>query len=86
MLPVEVMFDFGYRGTSLMRNQPPPYAPTVGLCLGPYGDSRGVGVSYERGTPVFDFWRLAGAFLDVFPKVTDSWYRGASLIRNIPPP
>jgi len=26
--------------------------PAVGLCLGPYGGPRGVGVSYERGTPV----------------------------------
>jgi len=25
---------------------------TVALCLGTYGDSRGVSVSYERGTPV----------------------------------
>ena len=24
----------------------------VAPCLGPYGDFRGVGVSYERGTPV----------------------------------
>ena len=29
---------------------------TSGLCLGPYGDPRGVSVSYERGTPV---WRPA---------------------------
>jgi len=40
-----------YRGTSLIRNTP-PYDPTVALCLGTYGDLRGVGVSYERGTPV----------------------------------
>jgi len=26
--------------------------PTVRLCLGTYGDPMGVGVSYERGTPV----------------------------------
>ena len=26
--------------------------PTVVLCLGTYGDPRGVGVSHERGTPV----------------------------------
>ena len=25
--------------------------PAVALCLGPFGDPRGVGVSYERGTP-----------------------------------
>ena len=26
--------------------------PDVAPCLGTYGDPRGVGVSYERGTPV----------------------------------
>ena len=30
----------------------PPEDPTVGLCLGPYGGPREVGVSYERDTPV----------------------------------
>ena len=34
------------------KNPPPPQVPTVALCLGTYGDPRGVGVSYERGTPV----------------------------------
>ena len=29
-----------------------PQDPTVGLCLGPYGDPKGGGGSYERGTPV----------------------------------
>ena len=29
-----------------------PQDPTVGLCLVPYGGPRGVGVSYEGGTPV----------------------------------
>ena len=40
-----------YRGTSLVR-KPLPLRPSVGLCLGPYGDPRGGAVSYERGTPV----------------------------------
>ena len=39
-----------YRGTSLIRNR--SLDPTVGLCLGTYGDPRGVSVSYERGDPV----------------------------------
>jgi len=30
----------------------PPLDSTFGPCLGPYGGLRGVGVSYERGTPV----------------------------------
>ena len=30
----------------------PPWDPTVALCLGHYGDPRGWGSSYERGTPV----------------------------------
>jgi len=34
------------------KNPPPSQDPTVALCLGNYGDPRGVGVSYERGTPV----------------------------------
>ena len=34
------------------KKQPPPQDPAVALCLGTYGDARGVGVSYERGTPV----------------------------------
>ena len=37
---------------SMKKNQYHYYkvrAPTVALCLGTYGDSRGVGVSYERG-------------------------------------
>jgi hypothetical protein len=41
-----------YRGNSRMRNRPPPWDPTVGPCLGPHGDPRRVGVSFERGTPV----------------------------------
>ena len=39
------------RGTSLIRNTP-PQDPAVALCLGTYGDPRGVGVSFARGTPV----------------------------------
>ena len=40
-----------YRGDSLIRNT----HPTIALRLGTYGDPRGVGVSYERGTPVACF-------------------------------
>ena len=35
-----------------MRNQL-HLGPTVGLCIGSYGDPGGAGVSYERGTPVW---------------------------------
>ena len=34
------------------KNPTPSYDPTVALCLGTYGGPMGVGVSYERGTPV----------------------------------
>ena len=34
--------------------------PAVDLCLRTYGDPKGVGVSYERGTPV-DLWDACGA-------------------------
>jgi hypothetical protein len=40
-----------YRGISLIRNTPSE-DPTVALFLRIYGEPRGVGVSYERGTPV----------------------------------
>ena len=36
----------------LAHKNPPRVNPTVALCLGTYGDPGGVGVSYERGTPV----------------------------------
>ena len=45
-----------YRGTSLVRT-PPPQDPSVALCLGIYRDPMGVGVSYERGTPVLSLGR-----------------------------
>ena len=35
-----------YRGTSLIRNNP-PVDPTVARCLGTYGGPRGLDVSYE---------------------------------------
>jgi len=35
------------RGTWLINKQLP-----LGLCIGSYSDPRGLGVSYERGTPV----------------------------------
>jgi len=50
------------------KKHPPPKDPTVALCLGPYRDPMGVGVSYERGTSVLKpstkrrrrAWRNAG--------------------------
>ena len=41
---------WGFRGSSLIRPPNPPKDPTVALCLGTYGDPRGVGVSYGRST------------------------------------
>ena len=40
-----------HRGTSLIKTAP-PYDPTEGLCLGPYGGPGGWKVSNERGTLV----------------------------------
>ena len=48
-----------YRVISLIRT-PPPQDPTVALCLGTCGDPRGLGVSYERGTPVHSLLRAIG--------------------------
>ena len=67
MLPKQIITTFSemgqhglfpsYRGTSLIRNAPPKDI-TVALCIGTYGDPRGVGVSYERSTPVENnFWQ-----------------------------
>ena len=41
----------GYRDTSLRRT-PPLHNPTVAVCPGTFGDPRGVGVYYDRGTHV----------------------------------
>jgi hypothetical protein len=38
-------------GLPRSKETAPPWDPTVGLCLGPYGGPRGA-VSYERGAPV----------------------------------
>ena len=39
------------QGLSQSQENNPPEDPTVALHLGTFGDPRGVGVSYERGTP-----------------------------------
>ena len=39
----------------LAHENPPPQDPTVALCLGTCGDPMGVGVSYERGIPVYQW-------------------------------
>ena len=41
-----------YRGVPRSQETASPNDPTLALCLGTYGDPRGVGVSYERGTPI----------------------------------
>ena len=46
-----------YRGTSLIRKTP-PYDPVVARCIRTSGDPRGLVVSYERGTPVGDGYRI----------------------------
>ena len=33
------------QGYLAQKKTPPPQGPTVGLCLGPYGGPRGMGVS-----------------------------------------
>jgi len=46
-----MQFLIEYRGKPLI-SPPPPWILTVALRTGDYGDPRGVGVSYGRGTPV----------------------------------
>ena len=47
----------------LAHKTPPPLDPTAGLCLGPFDDPKGVGVSYERGSLVSNrkSWEHANA-------------------------
>ena len=71
--------DTHYMGTSLIINIP-PQDPTVALCLGTYGSPRGVGVSYERGTPVC--FASEGLGLVERRGGPDSKNGGSSLIRN----
>jgi hypothetical protein len=48
---VSVRWVGGCRGTSLVRNNP-PIGPYIIPMTRDLGDPRGLGVSYERGTPV----------------------------------
>jgi len=41
-----------HTGAPRSLDPPPPWDPTVALCLGTYGDPRGVGVPDERDIPV----------------------------------
>ena len=50
------------QGYLAQENKKPSYDPTAGLYLGSYGGPRGVGVSYERGSPVHGWW---GCFAQV---------------------
>ena len=38
-----------YTGVPHLYENAPPYDPTAGLCLGAYGDPRGVGVFFLMG-------------------------------------
>ena len=44
------------------KKDPPPSDPTVTLCPGTYGDPMGVGVSYQRGTPVLEHEVIPSSF------------------------
>ena len=47
-----VTVHLGSTGVSRLQENAPPYDPTVALGLQTYGGPMGLGVSYERGTPV----------------------------------
>ena len=51
-LPSPSLPGVPYRGTSLIRNRPPPLGPAEEPRHGPTVGSYGVAVSYERGTLV----------------------------------
>ena len=48
---VHVVWKHRFTGEPRSSETPPPWDPTVAPCLGTYTDPRGMGVSYERGTP-----------------------------------
>ena len=48
----EVSRERSATGVPRSQETAPPQDPRVGLCLGPYGGPKEVGVSYKRGTPV----------------------------------
>ena len=50
-----------------MRPPPPREDPSVALCPGTYGNLMGVGVSYERGTPVVSELEPPGLLRGVLP-------------------
>ena len=52
------------QGYLAYKNPPPPEDPSVALCLGNFGDPRGVGVFYERGTLVPHFGLVLEPFRD----------------------
>ena len=55
----------------LAHKKPPAPRTLVGLCLGTYGGPMGVGISYERGTPVGN---TAGGYMGApVDKVTECW-------------
>ena len=66
-------------GTSLIRNSGRPRDPSVGLCLGPYGDAMGVTVSDERGIPVLarSLNRAASPITPTPPPHPKGLYRGS---------
>ena len=74
---------------------PPRKDPTVALCLGTYGDPRGVGVAYERGTRVlrgmgfvrWDYFQVATlARFAPYPKGQDQKPVQGYLAHKKPPP
>ena len=46
-----LLLNFRLQGYLAHKKMPHPRDSTVALCIGTYGDPRGVDVSYERGTP-----------------------------------
>ena len=47
-------------GVPRSYERPPTQDPVVALCIGTYGDPRGMGVSHERGTPVGGYGSTLG--------------------------
>jgi len=50
------------------KTPPPPQDTTVALCLGTFGDPRGVGVSHEQKLPLYRGTSLSHRIAHLSPK------------------
>ena len=64
---------------TLLQRTPPPVGPYSSPCLGTFGDPKGVGVSYERGSHV----RLGSRGPWIQRTICSGWGRGGEDLMKI---